>query len=63
MSAYNFFWALGNGLGNFLAIFYDYVARYFNYFLLYFGFAAFIFWMFWQKRLIDKAKNDPDQLL
>lgn len=63
MSAYNFFWALGNGLGNFLAIFYDYVARYFNYFLLYFGFASFIFWMFWQKRLIDKAKNDPDQLL
>lgn len=62
MSSYDIFWALGNGTENFLAIFYDHIVRYFNFFILFFGFAAFIYWMIWQSKLIKKADNDPNQL-
>lgn len=62
MSSYDLFWSMGNGVSNFLAVFYDYIVRYFNYGILYFGFAAFIYWMRWQSKLIKEAKNNPNQL-
>lgn len=62
MSSYDFFWSLGDGLGNAIACFYDNVNNIFNNFLIVFGFVMFGYWMNLQSKFIKEAKNDPSKI-
>jgi len=62
MSSYDFFWALGDGLDNMLALFYDNIGNIFNDFLLIFGFLLFGYWMRLQSKFIREAANNPNQI-
>jgi len=56
----NFWYALGDLLNG--AWFYDNVGNIFNYSLIVLGFVGLFYWLNIQKKLSDKAANDPNQL-
>ncbi|MFN5148065.1 MAG: hypothetical protein ACK46O_11600 [Flavobacteriia bacterium] len=56
----NFWYALGDLLNG--AWFYDNVGNIFNYSLIVLGFVGLFYWLNTQKKLSDKAANDPNQL-
>ncbi len=61
MSSSDFFY----GIGDFFQWtfgFFEFIGNKFNYFLLLLGFFGFFYWMNIQKKLNEKASNDPNQL-
>lgn len=56
----NFWYALGDLLNG--AWFYDNVGNIFNYSLIVLGFIGLFYWLNIQRKLNDKAANDPNQI-
>jgi hypothetical protein len=56
----NFWYALGDILNG--AWFYDNIGNIFNYSLIVLGFIGLFYWLNIQRKLNDKAANDPNQL-
>jgi hypothetical protein len=56
----NFWYSLGDLLNG--AWFYDNIGNMFNYSVIVLGFFGLFYWLRTQKKLSDKAANDPNQL-
>jgi hypothetical protein len=56
----NFWYALGDILNG--AWFYDNIGNIFNYSLIVLGFIGLFYWLNIQRKLNDKAANDPNQI-
>jgi hypothetical protein len=56
----NFWYALGDILNG--AWFYDNIGNMFNYALIVLGFVGLFYWLNIQRKLNDKAANDPNQI-
>jgi hypothetical protein len=61
MSSSDFFYAIGDFLTWTFGIL-EWVGNKFNYLLLGLGFVGMFYWLNIQKKLSDKAENDPNQL-
>jgi hypothetical protein len=62
MSSSDFFYGLGDLFNNVLFIPFEVIGDLVNYSLIVLGFVGLFYWLNIQKKLNDKAANNPDQI-
>ena len=63
MTLSNIFWGIGDLLqATFVLLQENMVGNKFNYAVIALGFIGLFYWLNWQKKFNDRAKNDPNQL-
>lgn len=63
MSLSEFFWGIGDLLqATFVMLQQDMIGDMFNYAVIALGFVGLFYWLNWQRKFNEQAKNDPNQL-
>lgn len=63
MTLSDFFWGLGDLLqATFVMLQQDMIGDMFNYAVIALGFIGLFYWLNWQRKFNEQAKNDPNQL-
>lgn len=63
MSLSEIFWGIGDFLqATFVMLQQDMIGDMFNYAVIALGFVGLFYWLNWQRKFNEQAKNDPNQL-
>jgi hypothetical protein len=63
MTLSSIFWGIGDMLqATFVLLQENMIGNMFNYAIIALGFIGLFYWLSWQKKFNDRAKNDPNQL-
>ncbi len=63
MSLSEIFWGIGDLLqATFVMLQQDMIGDMFNYAVIALGFVGLFYWLNWQRKFNEQAKNDPNQL-